>query len=260
MSLKLKNKMDTFINKTIKPLRERYLLVAGLIVIFSLLKDAFQESPINYILLGLILSSIVFILITIIYKTFKASLVENNANLVSMLYSFVLIIFGILFLINFYLIYDKVFLFMCGMLLAIFLTILFSDIRIYLIILQNKLNSKLIKKLIRIIFLITFCILSNFIINYSVMESGYNLETNTWEEEITSYEIFFITFMFIFSFTFLIGFIILFIDVFRKNPLYSKKYKWERTKLSILINKLKNWVKLKINSQPSQPSSSQSQE
>ncbi len=237
--------MNEFIKREIKPLKDQYLIVGALIAIFTLLQTAFKDSSINYILLGLILSGISFVFINIIYNTIKIQSKEPSTSLSSTIYSFSLVIFVIFFLLIVYQNFDKVFLFMCGITFGFLFTLIFAKTRIYLIIFQKRLNSKIIKKLVRIIFMIIFISIVFLLLRYLDYNSGSNLKNGLEVGEITPFRIFALTFGSILSLGFLIGFIVLLIDIFKKEPLWSERYIWEKTKLYAIKNRLQNYIKNK---------------
>ena len=230
--------MVDFFKTYVEPLKDYYISVGALIVIFTLLASEFKNLETTPFLLGLILFAISSILIYLLIKTFP--LINSSISITALIYFILFFMFVLVFSASVYEQFKKPFCVFLGLVSGALIFKILVVIRGYFVILQKKLNSMFLKRVLRILFLILILILWGTFNSYIGERLGIapygDRVWNTVDDYLIG-DLFFIPLMTFGNLFFIVGFVMTLIDIFRKKMSGSENFIWKKTKLYKLLNK-----------------------
>jgi hypothetical protein len=234
--------MKEFIKDYITPLKDYYLIIGALIALFTLLELAFEDYVTKDFLLGIILFGLLIMFFYVVKDTFYIDIKRRKPQLIPTIYVLILIIFVISLFLSIFKEYDKVFMALSGIFIAILEMILLAKIRGYFVIFQKRFKRTWIKRILRITFTLIFFISLGLLSQYLGLKIGILPENPSLEIEInnlTSGGWFLLILMWFNSFWAIVFSILNLVDIFKKEPMYAKNFVWEKSQIYDLIQKFK---------------------
>ncbi|VVB79463.1 Uncharacterised protein [uncultured archaeon] len=232
--------MKSFIEKYVKPLKYHYLIVGALITLFSILQSAFPDFVGQSILLGIVLFGI---LVTFTYIFLEMQRISNKNKgsvdvLLVTLYEFFYIMFVLVFFLAVYQKFGKVFSFCLGLTIGLVIIRIFALIRRYFVMLEKIVHNIWAKRGIRFGCTLVILIFGLIVILYTNSQSEL-LSLPLEIDAVTLMQWFYLPL----SGVILIGLMGVLLqgvlDIFKKNPEGIEKAIWKKSKLFLLIKKLK---------------------